>query len=44
VGEAKSPKVLHCPSLRRIGLRVESGAWLLIDQNGTDATPTEFIR
>src|SRR5215475_180749 len=44
VREAKSPKVLHCPSLRRIGLRIEGGAWLLIDQNGPDLTPTQFIR
>jgi hypothetical protein len=42
--EAKAPKVLHCPSLRRIGLRIEGGARLLIDQNGTDATATELIR
>jgi hypothetical protein len=44
VREAKAPKVLHCPRLRRIGLRIEGGAWLLIDQNGAHATPTEFIR
>ena len=34
--------MLHGPRLGRIGLRIEGGARLLIDQNGADAAPARM--
>ena len=41
--EAEAAEMLHGPRLRRIGLRIEGRARLLIDQNGADAAPAKLI-
>ena len=43
VGEAVATEVLHRPRLRRIGLGVERGAGLGIDQQAADAAAAEFV-
>ena len=41
--EAQSPEMLHRARLRCIGLRIERGAGLAVDQQAADAAPPEFV-
>jgi hypothetical protein len=43
VGEAEAPEVLHRARLRRIGLRRDGGAGLVVDQQGRDAAQAELV-
>ncbi len=42
--EAVAAEVLHRPRLRGIGLRIERGARLGIDEEGADAASPQFVR
>jgi hypothetical protein len=43
VREAEPPEVLHGPRLRCIRLRIECRRRFLINQQGGNATPAEFV-